>query len=312
MAIDQKDLEWQTDGLYPNFGWADLPDEVEAVSQTLTYPVFSDTPLAQAMTVSDIPEETLAWRVWRTVTGKDWPELNQLNAGTCCAFATVHALMETIAAEILLGDPEAPVIPSPEVIYAISRVNVGGGRLGRGDGSTGAWVAKAARDFGLVEMTQIGEYDLSKYSPGRAQDWGWRGVPKVILEAAKAHPITDITQIRTFDEACIAIASGKGIIIASSIGYNGRRDSEGFIKPSGRWLHAMNGNSYTRRPGKRWGLFILNSWGFRYHTGGLSHPDMPPGGFWVDPEHFERMARQGDTWAVAGVNGWTPRRILAA
>jgi hypothetical protein len=221
--------------------------------------------------------------------------------------------MVSMAGEVLSGDPESAVIPSPEVIYGFSRVQVNGGRSPfRSDGSTGAWVAQAMKDFGILEKTVVGSFDLSKYSETRCREFGSRGVPAELVEAAKAHRFTSISRVRTFDDFCRAIANGFGVIVASQVGFNlSRRDSEGFCKPSGRWAHCMAGLAY--RKGKRPGGYIKNSWGAGSNSG-PKYPadDMPNGGFWVDSEVLEKqMFSAGDSWAVSNMPTGFPLRRLS-
>src|SRR6266487_2205687 len=59
-----------------------------------------------------------------------------------------------------------------EVIYALSRVEVGGGRM-RGDGSVGAWAAKAITDWGVISRPELDRIGVGgKYSGSRARSWG--------------------------------------------------------------------------------------------------------------------------------------------
>jgi hypothetical protein len=308
--MDQIQDNQETNGPPEAFGWVDLPEDVEVVAQAQPIPSFGDT---EAGLGGDIPDEALGWRWWKTATGTDFPELAQGSVGSCCAFGASHAAMVSMAGEVVSGDPESAVIPSPEVIYGFSRVQVNGGRSPfRSDGSTGAWVAQAMKDFGILEKTVVGSFDLSKYSEARCREFGSKGVPAELVEAAKAHRFTSISRIRTFEDFCRAIANGFGVIVASQVGFNNsRRDSEGFCKPSGRWAHCMAGLAY--RKGKRPGGFIKNSWGANSNSG-PKYPadDMPNGGFWVDAEVLERqMLSAGDSWAVSNMPQGFPLRRLS-
>lgn len=308
--MDQIQDNQETNGPPEAFGWVDLPEDVEVVAQAQPIPSFGDT---EAGLGGDIPDEAFGWRWWKTATGSEFPELAQGSVGSCCAFGASHAAMVSMAGEVVSGDPESAVIPSPEVIYGFSRVQVNGGRSPfRSDGSTGAWVAQAMKDFGILEKTVVGSFDLSKYSEARCREWGSRGVPAELVEAAKAHRFTSISRIRTFEDFCRAIANGFGVIVASQVGFNNsRRDSEGFCKPSGRWAHCMAGLAY--RKGKRPGGFIKNSWGAGSNSG-PKYPadDMPNGGFWVDAEVLERqMLSAGDSWAVSNMPQGFPLRRLS-
>ena len=308
MMSDIDPINQETDGPDWSFGWVDLPYQVEVVAQAQPIPAFGDT---EAGLATDIPDEAFGWRWWKIATGTDFPELAQGSVGSCCAFSAAHSAMITLAGEVVSGDPEAAIIPSPEVIYGFSRVQVNGGRSPfRSDGSTGAWVAQAMKDFGILAKEVVGSFDLSKYSESRCREFGSRGVPAELAEAAKAHRFTSISRVKTFEDFCRAIANGFGVIIASGQGFNNsRRDSEGFCRPSGRWAHAMAGLSY--RKGKRPGGYIKNSWGAASNSGPRYPDDMPNGGFWVDAEVLEKtMLSAGDSWAVSNMpNGFPLRRL---
>jgi hypothetical protein len=290
------------------FGWVDLPEDVEVVAQAQPIPSFGDT---EAGLETDIPDEAFGWRWWKIATGIDFPEMAQGSVGSCCSFGAAHSAMLALAGEVVSGDPEAAIIPSPEVIYGFSRVQVNGGRSPfRSDGSTGAWVAQAMKDFGILAKDVYGSFDLSTYNEARCREWGTKGVPAELVEAAKAHRFTSISRVRTFDDFCRSIASGFGVIVASGQGFNNtRRDSDGFCKPSGKWAHCMAGLAY--RKGNRPGGYIKNSWGAGSNSGPRYPFDMPSGGFWVDAEVLEKnMLGSGDSWAVSCMpNGFPLRRL---
>lgn len=289
-----------------NFGWVEDPAAVEAVLAGLPMPTWGDTP-ASAVDEASLPDEVLGWQAWQKASGTAWPELSQGSVGSCVSFGTSHALMFTMACEILAGDAEEARVPSMEVIYAGSRVEVGGGKIS-GDGSIGAWAAEFVRRWGVVAQGVYGSFDLTKYDQKRCRDWGRIGVPAEIEQVAKKHPIGNCTLVTSFNDAVSALAQGYGIQVASSQGFSLKRDADSYCKPSGKWQHSMSFIGY-RKSGKRPGLYIVNSWGFNSTTGPLSHPDAPRSGWWVDADVADSMLRQRDSFAFSRFTGFPARSI---
>jgi hypothetical protein len=59
----------------------------------------------------------------------------------------------------------------------------------------------------------------------------------------------------------------------------------------------------------RKGFFIWNSWGPSWVSGPAGPGDPPEGGFWCDWQTFDRMCRQGDTWAFSDAQGFPARKL---
>jgi hypothetical protein len=287
------------DGFGP--GWEPRPEDVNAVQSELPIPAFGQAP-ADEVPIEDIPDQILGWKLFETATGKPWPIINQGSIGSCVAHGTVNAVYFSMAAEIVNGDREEWKPLSREVIYGGSRVEVGKGRLGRGDGSIGAWAAKWCKDWGLVAEDKIGEYSVS-----RCHEYGARGVPDEIEKLAKEHPVADVTMVQSFDEACKALASGYGISICSNQGFSLTRDAEGFAAPRGHWSHCMAVIGY-RKSGKRPGGVIVNSWGANT-THGPTPDGLPASAFWCDADVLDKILRQEDSWAFSDVKGFPARKL---
>lgn len=298
----------ETNNLPPGLnegGWVRDPVAVAAVQETLPAPVWGTTPAAA---IGTVPDEVFGWRLWSEATGTPFPVLNQGQVGSCCSFGASMAVMFCQAAETVMGDEETPLVPCMEYIYGISRVQVGGNRLGRGDGSLGAWVAKAVRDYGILSQAVHGQYDCTKYDQARCRAWGNSGPPRELIEIAKAHKVGAITQLRTFDDCVQALAQGFGVNLCSGQGFSSVRDGQGFAAPRGRWSHSMAAIGY--RLGARPGLFICNSWGASYFSGGVYPDDMPRQGFWADKRVVQSMLDDGDSWSHSNVEGF-PMRALS-
>ena len=286
-------------------GWVDNQEWVEEVVGTLPWRNFGATQ-AGADTLADIPSEVLGWKHYEQLTGQKWPMLNQGSVGSCVSFGTTQALLYTMSCEIVAGDAETVRIPSMEVIYAGSRVEVGGGRM-RGDGSCGAWAADWVRRWGVVPQDVYGDIDLTSYDPARAKRWGNSGCPESLESVAKINPIGATTLVTSFDDACLSLASGYGINVCSSQGFGMTRDSDGYCRTSGSWAHSMAFIGY-RKGGKRPGLFVVNSWGGNSTTG-PTPDDAPASGWWVDASVADSMLRGKDSFCYSKFTGFPSRKI---
>jgi hypothetical protein len=192
-----------------------------------------------------------------------------------------------------------------EPIYAFSRVEVGGGRLGNGDGSIGAWAARAVAEYGTLLRQKYGRNDLRRYSGNRARTWGRRGagVPDELEPTSRQHPVRTVSLVTSYEDARDAIANGYPVPVCSNQGFRDRRDSQGFAKASGSWAHCMcfvAVDDQKERPG----LLCVNSWGPHWINGPKRH-GQPDGSFWVDADTVDRMLRRDpDSYSVSGFEGY--------
>lgn len=191
-----------------------------------------------------------------------------------------------------------------EQIYGDSRVRVGGGRLGNGDGSVGAWAAKSVTSAGgvLLRKKYEGIIDLTTYSGKLAKEWGRIGVPKGLYEFSKKNFVETVSLVNSYNSARDSIASGYPIPVCSMQGFSSKRDEKGFAKPQGEWAHCMvfiGVDDADSRPG----LLCMNSWGTNWISGPKRH-DQPDGSFWVDADVVDRMLRGDDSFAISGFNGY--------
>jgi hypothetical protein len=201
---------------------------------------------------------------------------------------------------------------SVEFTYAASRVEVGGGRIRRGDGSTGAWTAQALQKIGLLLRGRYGQYDLTKYRPDLGREWGRSGVgvPDELEKIAKERIVKTVALVTSWEEACDCIANGFPVLLCSSVGYDLQPDQDGFLLHRGViWYHAMllvGIDTVSRRQG---GL-IVNSWGPNwYYEGPVHRLGTPAGCFWADAVNIELAIREGDSYALSNFVGF-PRRNL--
>src|SRR5205085_2509372 len=139
-----------------DFGWLRDPEAVAGVLATLPRPLFAEAGIA---TITE-PGDAFLWEAAKRVTGEQLPAHDQDGVGCCVGEGFSSAVEYLQCVEIALGGAAAEYCAiSCEVVYALSRVEVGGGRIS-GDGSTGAWAAKAVNAYGVLPRRVFGGYDL--------------------------------------------------------------------------------------------------------------------------------------------------------
>lgn len=296
------------DGYTPTFGWA--KDEA-AIADNLD-PVktqqFDATPAGRAVMQAD--GDVYLWQAVRKAAGRPapwYPNIDQGNVGSCVGAANKHVTDVLTAVQIVTGRPAEwkPVAVEPS--YALSRVEVGGGRIS-GDGSVGAWIVRADKEYGVVPMEKIGDHDLTAYSASRARSWGRSGCPDDLEPKAREHPVKGVALVKGAADVERAIRQGYPVLVCSDQGFRMERDRTGRCSPQGTWMHAMSIIGVRVLDGKTQ-FFILNSWGDRAHTGPCVPEDAPPAGFWADESVVDRMARQGDSFALSDAVGFPSRKL---
>lgn len=293
------------------FGYV-VPEDRDLSVERAHQRIMQDMPLLTAagasITGTGEGKIVLLHRILEQVRGS-YPILRQ-EIGDCVSFGWAKGIMVSLACDIVIR-VENEEWPGNDIctewIYGTSRVLVGRGRLGNGDGSIGSWAARAVRDHGTLLRKVYRQFDLTRYSGQRAKDWGYRGLPATELEPiADEHPISRTAALVTsYEEARDAIANGYAVPVCSNQGFTDRRDSQGFARQSGSWAHCMCFVSVDDTPGRP-GLLCDNSWGGNWISGPKRH-DQPDGSFWVDAQVADRMLRQDDSYAVPGYEGFVPR-----
>ncbi len=291
----------------PQFnGWVDDPEQVEAIAVEQEFQSFADTP-AGMVSLGELPKQVFLWKIHNTVTGKDPDEENQGNFGSCVGFGTVAGVEATMVYQIFTGAHEEWKELSQEIVYGGSRVEIGKGRLGRGQGSIGAWAAQFVKQYGVLPRGLYGKWDLRKYSIPLCSDFGINGVPNELESQIKEHPIKDIVQVKSWEDAKKALAQGMGIAICSNQGFSMKRDAKGRCAPMGRWAHCMALWGYNT-DGSEMG-WIKNSWGASATTGPRGAGDPPLCGFWADASVIDGMLRQNDSWAFGNAKGFPRQNV---
>lgn len=289
----------------PTTGWVRDQDVIDVNLDEAKTLQFYNTP-AGKVAMGD--EDVFLWQAVRKVNNKGppwYPNINQGSVGSCVGAGTKHTIDICAAMQIVGGKRETWKPASAEVIYGGSRVEIGGGRIS-GDGSVGAWAARWVKEYGVVPMEKIGDYDLTEYSAARARDFGRRGVPNVLEPLAKEHPVKGAALVRSWTDVKRGIQQGYPTMVCSDQGFKMERDRDGFCNPFGTWNHCMSIIGF--RNGRRPGGFILNSWGDQAHTGPVWPADAPVAGFWVDADVIDRMVRQGDSFALSDMVGFPHRK----
>lgn len=284
-------------------GWHYDPIAVAEIAAQQPLPSFGDTPAGQDET--PLPDHVYLWEAAIKVLGKLLPGRNQGTVLSCVSFGTTRAIEYTLLWEIAHGSREAYYPTAEEIIYGLSRHEIGKDRLGRGGGSIGAWAAQAANLYGVIKRGVYGKWDLSKYSESQCRQFGATGCPDDLEPTAKLHPVKGITKVNNWEEAKRALANGHAIAVSSNQGFTMSRDRDGFASARGIWNHCMCLCGYqTKREGGR----IDNSWGMDSHTGPTGEGAPGTEGFWADAKVLDGMLRQGDSWAFSAVEGFPVNR----
>lgn len=287
-------------------GWKPpTPEEKKETLSLLLTPKWEDT---DASGFGDGPEDDAPlWRMFAKVTGSNFAGHDQGQIGSCVSFGTSLALEVSLCAKIngKRGPPQQFSPTVREAIYGGSRINADPQNPIRdGDGSTGSRAAKWGQK-GIGGALPVGNY--GPYSVTRCREWGNRGVTGDALVKCKENPYQS-TLVTSAEAARQAIQQGYAIFVCSDQGFSMTRDSEGFLKPQGTWMHCMAICGY--RGDARKGFLIVNSWGPDWVKGPTGKfADIPPGSFWADVTTVDRMLRQQDSYAVSDIEGFRRRKI---
>lgn len=291
-------------------GWVDDQKAVEKVMNQLPFPVF--TSLYPPLKDTGKGKIQLLHTIVSKVNNIELKNVlyRHQKIGDCVSMGAACGVDVVKCVDIYLKkDPELWIAEtSTEDIYYGSRVVIGKGRLGNSDGSVGAWAAKWINEYGVIPRDKYGKTDLSKYDGDRAREWGAPNfkIDPELLSIIKQHPIETVSLVKTYEEARDLIYNGYAVTVASNIGFENKRDSEGFSRRSGNWNHQMcfiSCDDEYKRPG----LLCNNSWG-NWISGPRRH-DQPSGSFWVDADTVNAMLRQGDSWGLSGYKGFRVQKL---
>jgi hypothetical protein len=294
-------------GKYPT-GWVPDPKEVDKVLGAMKHPVFG----VAAAPIRDSGKGKVVLLHKALFQVAPGYRTHEQTIGDCVSHGWGSGIDVLKAVQIAAGAREEWTgETATEIVYAASRVEVGGGRLGNGDGSIGAWAAQAVSEtVGTLVRGKYGSLDLTEYSGATAKKLGRRGagVPDELEPQAREHPVKVVSMVQTYEEARDAIANGYPVAVCSNRGFTSRRDEKGFAKPSGSWAHCMLYVAVDDADGRP-GLLQWNSWGDNWISGPKRH-DQPEGSFWTDAEVCDRQLREQDSFAMSGYVGGFPSQEL--
>lgn len=288
-------------------GWRP-PSESEKLAYLVATPNARWETTEAALGGAGPEDDAPVWRFYEKVSGSPIPAHNQGQIGSCVSFGAAQAAELSLASKIhgKRGPPQQFSTNVREAIYGGSRINVDPSNpINDGDGSTGSRAARWLRKSvgGLLPTGSHGPYSVA-----RCREWGDRGVPANLVADCKTNPCAT-TLVTTAEQARVALQQGYAIFVCSNQGFNQTRDADGFLRPSGQWMHCMCIAGY--QGGSRKGFLIINSWGADWVKGPTGRfADIPPGSFWADVQTVDRMLRQEDSYAVSDVEGFKRRKIL--
>lgn len=230
--------------------------------------------------------------------------LNQGTCGSCVAFGAALACDILMAVDAVEAGADLPGRTDPMTIYGGSRIQIGKGRIA-GQGSVGAWAAQWLKQYGVLIQKKYPEVDLSEYSAATCcGQYGRRGCPESLFQEARQHPVTDYAQAKTRQDVGDAISNGHPVTVASNQGFSKMRNSRGVAQAQGTWGHQMCIIGVREDA-----ALIANSWGADWNGGPLVD-GQADGTFWAEWDVVvRRMLSAGDSWVLAGLSGWAPRKL---
>ena len=292
----------------PLMGYTPNPEATERFVASLPFPTLASA----GPGLADEQRETLLYPALFSVA-PDWKRGAQ-GIGSCVGWGWALSCDILAACDIVVrGESESyggRVLEAS--VYAFSRVEARGGRpAGMSDGSYGGAAAKAVTQFGTLHYgIDYGGQTFGEYSANREKTWGNTGVPNELEPFAAKHRVATTTLVASFKEAGVAIQNGYPVAVCSGQGFGMTRDADGFCRAAGSWSHCMMfaGVQYGSRPG----LLCVNSWGAS--NSGKHYPETMPErfkecSFWVDADVCDRMLSGRDSFAIAGYEGFAPRRL---
>jgi hypothetical protein len=292
MSLDFSNLD------FVDAGWTQDAAEVDRVCQENSIFTISRS---MAIGSQEKPQKMSFIPYLEKSFGARWYR-HQGSCGSCVANGAALAVDVLAAIDHVDNGAELPKQADVCSIYWGSRVEIGKGRLGRGQGSVGVWAAQWLQQYGALEMKNYGTIDLTTYSASVCcGNHSISGVPDDLEQVARQHPVKVYAKVTNFDDLVDVIAAGYPVTVASNQGFSQQRDNDGFSQPRGTWQHQMCVIGYRLdRPG---GL-IANSWGEFF-----SGSDLCRACFYADKATINRMLAQGDSWALSDLAGW-PKKAL--
>lgn len=287
------------------FGWVDNP-VLNAVTQAQCglMPLFQTAPGMTREPIT-LDKDVLLYKAWKDVLA-EYPDYPAQEIGDCVSHGNGrgHDLIQCV--EIVLGGASNKLYRETctEALYGAARE--AGNMLGSSDGCYGSAAVKAMTTIGMVPRELVGPY-----SGKRAKDWGRRGIPTEIRQAAAQFKLGGAALVTNTDEAMVAIHNGYTIAVCSTVGFEGRggfrRDAAGFCYAGGSWPHCMFICGYIGSDGRPSFVFA-QSWGPTMPSGPQPF-DLPPFCFRVESPTVARMLAAKDSYVLSKAAKFVPRPI---
>ena len=261
--------------------------------------------VAQHLTYYGHGKVACLWKPYQEVTGRPWLAHSQ-EGPDCVAQATGGGmdLLTTIQIALRKSKERWVTKTCTNMIYSGGRNLIGKGVLGRSGGMHGEWAVSYLKEYGNLLRMKYGSYDLTPYSEEILNYWDRKSIPEALLTIAKQHPLLEYAPVLSWTEFRDAIAAGYPVVFCASMGANrSRRDSDGFIKPSGRWYHAWLGAGIDDTY-KRPGALLINSHSSSWASGPKRH-DQPDGSVWIDADVIDKHCKNWqDSYALSLYKGF--------
>lgn len=300
-----------------HYGWVPQWDEINRAASSCGHVGSVNPRLFSSRKV-----DTFLWLALLEVTDGKWKRGSQ-GIGDCVSWGAELAATTLMSLQHVQGTNRFIAEAATESCYGGARVEARGRQSGGwSDGAYGYAAANFYRDWGVTlridysKQTGNPEHDLRRYSKSKAKDWGNYGCggqkDKGKLDAiSKQMPILQVVQVKTVPEAENAILNGYPITIASAVGFKGiRRNSEGVVRRSGRWMHQMVVLGVRYLKGKLY-FRVFNSWG-KCASGpdpGIEHESIRDCSWWITEQDMAYILKSGDCWAFSDVQGMPKRDI---
>lgn len=286
------------------FGWAGPQGVQHAAPLVAAMPDFELSGVRR----DNVRANVRLWRFAQQVNGGAHLPTFRQEIGDCVSMGAANAVNYLACTQIARDRQTSDYHTAfPPYIYGTSRHQIGQDRMGRSDGSVGAWAAEAVKQFGVLAADSA---DVPPYSGSVASQWGSSGPPAEFVARAAPFRVHTVAPVKTADAVRDAVCNGYPVTIASDWG--------GLMQPpvvDGRlvnrraatWNHQMCVIGYDGETGREPYYYILNSWGASAH--GQPPDDAVPGGFWVRTKDMDAIVAQGDSFAYSTFDGFPSRDL---
>lgn len=265
---------------------------------------------------TDPDDDVFFWDWEKTVRGQVLPSLDQGAIGSCVGNGWARGSNDLLLSMCARGEIEFVLEDvAVEPIYGGSRVEVGKGALGSGDGSLGSWAAKWMTSWGVLLRKVYGSHDLRKYSVSKCREYGLRGCPDDLEPEARLHPVQSVALITSGDQAWTALGIGKPIPICSNYGFDSPLQ-DGFCARRGSWAHCMTCRGRFTHAQKGRCVVIQNSWGDYLRSTDANatiackngkRVRLPEGCFATTLDVLDGILKQRDSYAISDSKGFPER-----